>query len=461
MLEVGKAGGVDFIPPEVLRETIQQSLEAEVRQASSLDGDRNKLVAIGDMKGSVMIASAVGKQLQLKSLKEVLLNQVTPVLVEADSVELSFAASIDQVRRGYNNTLMVSSGNNLKSFKISFDKPIEAGMEWSLQDERIQNFALNPSGFEVAVLHNDCSLSILDEGGKRSAEFSADSFWDKCEFMCRPSILAVAGSGCKSVEMIDIRGVASGLSIVDRNNPFNGVSSMACHETDPSLVAIACPGEVRVYDIRYPQEASIRIKTTEPHCALRFGKYASDDVLGDDILSLNTRTGIISHLGFKHTVDNRARASGFIQFTGSTKFPREFCSSGARLGQLADDYLSGLDILKSGSVAGSSIVATCDQRGKLSYRYMSSVHQFQADSDKYNCLPESWPTGSSIRDYSQLIPGKIMTREYFLTGLLVMNSSVQPNSTPFQLDKADFQPPKGAVYMLDVYWDEHKQRINL
>lgn len=413
MLEVGKARGVDFIPPEVLRETMQQSWEAGVRQASSLDGDRNKLVAIGDMKGSVMIASAVGNRLQVRCLKEVLLDQVTPVLLEADSVELSFATNIDQVRRGYNNALMVCSGNNLKSFKLSFDGRIEAGMEWSFQDERIQNFALNPSGFEVAVLHNDCSLSILDEGGRRSVSLSPDSFWDKCEFMCRPSILAVAGSGGKSVEMIDIRGVATRLSIVDRNNTFDGVNSIACHETDSSLVAMACPGEVRVYDIRYPREASIRIKTAEPRCTLRFGKYASDNVLGDDILSLNTRKGIISHLGFKHTVDNRARASGFLQFTSSTNFPREFCSSGVHLGQLVDDYLTGLDIVKSGSVAGSSIVATCDQRGKLAYRYMSSAHQFKADTDNYHCLPQTLPTDSSIHDYSQLIPGKISTNSIF------------------------------------------------
>lgn len=46
----------------------------------------------------------------------------------------------------------------------------------------------------------------------------------------------------KKVELIDLRGVATGLVVSDATAPFYGVYSIASHEYDPFLIALSCPG---------------------------------------------------------------------------------------------------------------------------------------------------------------------------------------------------------------------------
>lgn len=100
---------------------------------------------------------------------------------------------------------------------------------------------------------------------------------DSCVFTVHPSLIALSGASDK-IELFDISSSFSGLSIFDQNVPFNYVNDIIPHKNDANLFAISCKtenfnpnfncdsslSELRIYDLRYPKESTMRISTEIP-----------------------------------------------------------------------------------------------------------------------------------------------------------------------------------------------------
>ena len=100
-------------------------------------------------------------------------------------------------------------------------------------------------------------------------EFSLSNYFKDCSYCSHPSLIALHGD-LDEIEFKDIRGANSGLNVKDVNVPFFGVSSFLSHKNDENLISFTClkdleplSKELRIYDLRYPKESTIRVSLDE------------------------------------------------------------------------------------------------------------------------------------------------------------------------------------------------------
>ena len=113
--------------------------------------------------------------------------------------------------------------------------------------------------------------------GVCSDEYTLSADFSNCSYSAHPSLLMLSGHS-NQIELKDLRGVFTGLMISDLNVPFCSVNTLITHHNDPNLIAISCQtdvyspvlscdeitSEVRIYDIRYPKESTMRIASDIP-----------------------------------------------------------------------------------------------------------------------------------------------------------------------------------------------------
>ena len=99
-----------------------------------------------------------------------------------------------------------------------------------------------------------------------------EQFWSSCRFHREfPGVLMFAGRH-SSVHIHDLRAAFEGLEVRDELCPFSEISAFAVHPTDSNLIAAGTveQKDCRIYDLRYPRHAVIRMRHPERITHLSF-----------------------------------------------------------------------------------------------------------------------------------------------------------------------------------------------
>lgn len=89
------------------------------------------------------------------------------------------------------------------------------------------------------------------------------------------------------IEFKDIRGANSSFNIKDFSVPFSEVSSFLSHKQDENLISVLSltdsvprSKELRIYDLRYPKESTIRVGLDESIADVFYFDSFIDDTTG-------------------------------------------------------------------------------------------------------------------------------------------------------------------------------------
>lgn len=117
--------------------------------------------------------------------------------------------------------------------------------------------------------------------------FDISPLHKSCAYGLHPSILFLFGESDK-IELKDLRCSFPGMSVSDRHVPFQKIDALIPHNSDQNLVALSCQvdtftvesnvnrknTEIRLYDLRYPKESTMRISCCSPVTQfLSFGSF--------------------------------------------------------------------------------------------------------------------------------------------------------------------------------------------
>ncbi len=217
-------------------------------------------------------------------------------LIESDSDCIGFSDSILQLQSGVSG-LAAASNESVNFYKWTDRGELVLACTQSFSQERIKFFTLNPIGREILLLHSKSSQVTVSDGefkyfqicfmysnsdfSRRSVQTRAE--FSTCAFVNSSSVVALAGDN-PWIDLVDLRGVFTGLRIADTKSPFSSVNYLTPHQSDSHLLAASCKFDVngletRIYDIRYPKESSLNIFVTDPHCMLHFGNFSSSSSL--------------------------------------------------------------------------------------------------------------------------------------------------------------------------------------